>query len=231
MFNFTRHQLIAAWVIIGLALAGTLVLVAKSGVFGPAGGADIKFIEAGANTGKVGSTPDSNSDQPKQICIHIAGKVRKPGVYNIDPGSRVLDAIKAAGGPLANADLESITLAEKLTDGQQVYVAPKGQIPPPARSVVRGGAGDAHAARPSEAGEDREHTGRTKLTAPGQGTVNINTAGLEELQRLPGIGPAMAQRIIDYRKEHGRFQSVEELDEVKGIGPAKLVQLRPFVSL
>lgn len=220
MFNFTRHQLIAAGVIIAVALIGTVVLVAKSGVFSPAGG-QIKFMEAGAPAGKP--------EQPQTIRVHVAGKVNKPGVYDLEPGSRVMDAIEAAGGALPNTDLESINLAEKLTDGQQVYIAPKGRIAPPKVSVVRGGTSPARSAVSGEA--ISRSSGPKKLTRPGEGTVNINTAGFEELQRLPGIGPAMAQRIIDYRTEHGRFQSVEELDEVRGIGPAKLAKMRPFVTL
>jgi len=224
MFNFTRHQLIAACVIIAVALVGIIVLVAKSGVFSPAGG-QIKFMEAGA---QAVESP-AGSEQPQTIRVHVAGKVNKPGVYDLEPGSRVTDVIEAAGGALPNTDLESINLAEKLTDGQQVYIAPKGRIAPPRVSVVRGGTSPARSAVSGEA--ISRSSGPKKLTRPGEGTVNINTAGFEELQRLPGIGPAMAQRIIDYRTEHGRFQSVEELDEVRGIGPAKLAKMRPFVTL
>jgi len=227
MFNFTRNQLIAAGIVIIIGLLGTAVLVAKSGIFGPAGGR-IKFIEAGAPADGTPTAP-AEPKPPERICVHVAGKVNKPGVYDLEPGSRVMDAIKAAGGAVGNADLESINLAEKLSDGQQVYIAPKGQIPPPKVSVVRGGTSPARSAVSGEA--ISRSSGPKKLTRPGEGTVNINTAGFEELQRLPGIGPAMAQRIIDYRTEHGRFQSVEELDEVKGIGPAKLAKMRPFVTL
>ncbi|HUV05561.1 MAG TPA: helix-hairpin-helix domain-containing protein [Armatimonadota bacterium] len=225
MFNFTRNQLIAAGIIVAIGFIGTAVLVAKSGVFSPGGG-DIKFIESGA---PAAESTDQPAEPPQTVCVHVTGKVSKPGVYDLKPGSRVTDAIKEAGGALPNSDLESINLAEKLTDGQQVYIAPKGQIAPPKVSIVRGGA----AASPSAgaASESVRSSGPKKLTRPGEGTVHINTAGFEELQRLPGIGPAMAQRIVDYRTEHGRFQSIEELDEVRGIGPAKLEKMRPFVTL
>jgi competence protein ComEA len=229
VFSFTRNQLIAAAVIVGFALVGTVVLVARSGVFGRSPSGEVKFIEPGAvETGKpVGADTPS---KPNEICVHIAGKVAKPGVYGLPPGSRVKDAIEFAGGAVGDADLETINLAEKLTDGQQVYIAPKGKVPPPKTSIVRGG-NPASIQRTAAVEAAGESAAPKKLTTPGEGMVNINRACLEELQRLPGIGPAYAQRIIDYRTEHGRFEAVEELDEVKGIGPAKLAKLRPFVTL
>lgn len=228
MFNFTRYQLIAAFIIVGATLAGTVVLVGKSGVFSPSGG-EIKFIQPGAAREEIGSLP-GEPKQPRTIRVHVAGKVKKPGVYDLEPGSRVMDAIEAAGGALGDADLASINLAEKFADGQQVYLAAKGEIRPPRRSVARGAGADS-SEKPMDSRKRGENSGPKKFTTPGEGTVNINSAGLEELQRLPGIGPAMARRIIDYRNEHGRFQSVEELVEVRGIGPKTLEKMRPFVSL
>lgn len=226
MFNFNRYQLIAAGVIVVLAFLGTGILVAKSCVFNT--GKEVKLIEP-KESGEFSSSPDG-TEQPQTLCVHVAGKVNKPGVYDLKPGSRLQDAVKAAGGTLPNADLESINLAEKLQDGQQIYIALKGQIPPPAVSVVKGGA-HASARSSTKAEGGRESSGPTKLTTPGQGTVNINTAGLDELQRLPGVGPATAQKIMDYRTQNGRFNAVDELDEVKGIGPAKLAKMRSFVTI
>ena len=230
MFNFTRSQLVAAYVIVGIAFLGMVGLVARSGVFAPTG-SGIKFIEPGGDAPKPDLSAGSTEEIPAaaaEICVHVAGKVNKPGLYKLKPGGRVLDAIEAAGGATANADLETINLAEELADGQQVYIAPKGQITPPKRSVIRGGS---QSKRLPDAGPDKGSSSPRKLTKPGEGTVNINTAGLEELQRLPGIGPAMAQRIIDYRTEHGRFKAAEELVEVRGIGPKTLAKMRPFVTL
>lgn len=232
MFKFTRYQLIAAYSIVGLALIGMIVLAARNGATQPAG--EVKIIEpsqlAASSPTPVGT--DQPLPPPQKLCVHVAGKVKTPGVYELEPGSRIQDAIHAAGGPLPKADLDSLNLAEKLEDGQQIYVAVQGQIKPPALSVVRGG----DSSKPKTSASKGETSGKgksgpEKLSSPEQGTVNINSAGLEELQRLPGIGPAYAQRIIDYRTEHGRFQSIDELDEVKGIGPKKLEKLRPFVSL
>jgi competence protein ComEA len=232
MFKFTRNQLIAAYCIVGLALVGMVVLVFRTGATKPSGG--VRVIDPGQMSASAALTP-ATTDQtplpPPKLCVHVAGKVKTPGVYELDPGSRIKDAVKAAGGSLPNADLDSINLAEKLEDGQQIYIAAKGQVQPPALSIVRGGESSKPKAPAKGEAGGKGKTGPQKLSAPGQGTVNINSAGLEDLQRLPGIGPAYAQRIIDYRVQHGRFQSIDELDEVKGIGPKKLEKLRPFVSL
>ncbi len=230
--NFNRNQLIAAYSIVALALVGVIVLVAKSGAFHASSEAP-KFADVSVT--EPSPLPSASQAASTKLCIHVAGKVKKPGVYELDLGKRVVDAIKIAGGACANADIESVNLAEKLADGEQVYIAPKGQIPPPVRSLVRGapsGTSTASTAKVSAVpAGNREESGPKKLTAPGQGTVNINTAGLADLQRLSGVGPSTAQRILDYRNQNGRFKSVDELDEVKGIGPSKIEKLRPFISL
>ena len=226
MFKFTRNQLIAVYALAGIALLGIVACAVKPALTGKGGGKVTLTEPRGAEASKdTLAVPEP----PSQICVHVAGKVKIPGLYNLKPGSRVSDAVKAAGGPLGNADTDSINLAEVLADGQQVYIAPKGEIAPPKTSVIRGGAGKA---KPSETSKEKSGEPTIeKLKVPGKGTVNINSAGLDELQRLPGIGPAMGQRILDYRKEHGRFTSAEQLDQVKGIGPKKLAKLKPFVSL
>jgi len=230
MFRFTKNQLFAAYAIVGLALLGMIVLIARSGTFRPGG--EIKFIEPGGSA-VSGMNPAGTTDitppEPQKICVHIAGRVNRPGICELPPGSRVKDAIEAAGGALPNADLESVNLAEKLEDGQQVYIAQIGKIKPPAVSVIRGSSVKSSGAPKGEAGG--KASAPKKLSKPGEGTVSINSANLDQLQRLPGIGPAYAQRIIDYRTQHGRFQAVDELDEVKGIGPKKLEKLRPFGTL
>ena len=230
MFRFTRNQLFAAYAIVGLALLGMGVLIAKSGPLHPGG--EIEFIEPGSSAidgGSSAGSTDVTPPKPQKLCVHVAGKVKNPGLCELPPGSLVKDAIRAAGGALSNADLESINLAEKLEDGQQVYIAPVGKIKPPAVSVVRGSSVKSSGAPKGETGG--KASAPKKLSKPGEGTVNINSANLDQLQRLPGIGPAYAQRIIDYRTQHGRFQAIDELDEVKGIGPKKLEKLRPFVTL
>lgn len=142
----------------------------------------------------------------RKLVVHVVGAVRLPGLYTLREGSRVDDAIQLAGGPKPKAALELVNLAAPVADGQQVVV--------PARGA--GGASSTAAA------------GAAGATA---GVVHLNSATLEDLDTLPGIGPVTAQKILDYRTANGAFSSVEELDAVPGIGPARLEQLRPLVDL
>jgi competence protein ComEA len=140
---------------------------------------------------------------PPRLVIDVAGAVRRPGLYRLGQGSRVADAVAHAGGATAKAALDGVNLAAPLADGEQVVV--------PAR--VSGGA----VAAPSGG------------AGSGSGPVSLSTATAEQLDALPGIGPVTAQKIVDYRTQHGAFHSVDELDAVSGIGPAKLDQLRGLV--
>ena len=127
--------------------------------------------------------------------------MRRPGLYRLAQGARVADAVARAGGATRKADLALVNLAAPLADGTQIVV--------PARAVVAGGAPSA--AAPS-------------------GPVHLNTATLDQLDALPGVGPVTAQKILDYRQQHGAFASVDELDAIPGIGPARLETLRKLVA-
>lgn len=140
----------------------------------------------------------------KLLVIDVAGAVRRPGLYRLRSGSRIDDAIAAAGGPTAKAQLDSVNLAAPVADGEQVVVP------------GRGAAGVA-AASPPAAG--------SSSSAP----LDLNSATLEQLENLPGIGPVTAQKILDYRQQHGAFHSVAELQGVPGIGPAHMAQLKGLV--
>lgn len=226
MPGFTRYQTIAAILISVIILAGAGFHVARSRAAG-APPAPVKLVQLGESPSA--DTP-TEPEPPRTACVHVAGKVAKPGVYELAPGSRVKDAIEAAGGASPNADLETINLAEKLQDGQQVYIALKGQVPAPVVSVVSGGeprTSDKVSAPEAKSGS----SGIEKYVKPGDGTVSINKASAADLQHLPGVGPAMSQRIIDYRTANGGFKSVDELEEVKGIGPKTLARMKPFVRL
>ena len=150
-----------------------------------------------------------------EVVVHVAGAVSHPGVVHLADPSRVADALEAVGGALPEADLSTLNLARPLTDGEMIYVVRPGETPPPS-------------------------TGENPGSAPGLGTksagtdsekVNLNTADLGTLQTLSGIGPALAQRILDYRESNGRFASVDQLDEVSGIGPALMERLRDHVCV
>ena len=156
-----------------------------------------------------------------EVVVHVVGAVAAPGVHHLPAGSRVVDAVDAAGGATPDADLSRLNLAGLLQDGQQVYVPRVGEEPPP---PIGAGTGAPSGGSPG--------------TGPGIGVgagpttpVNINSATLDELDALPGIGPSIAQAIVAYRDEHGRFGSVDELLDVRGIGEAKLEQLRPLVTV
>ncbi|MDO4901246.1 helix-hairpin-helix domain-containing protein [Actinomyces sp.] len=151
-----------------------------------------------------------------KIIVHVAGAVATPGVVTLPPGARVIDAITAADGSLPDADTDQLNLARVLSDGEQVRVPHQGEDLSAWQSEH--GAGDAAGTASIGAnGGGPQNTG---------GRININTASATELETLTGIGPALAQRIVDYRTDHGPFASVDELTNVSGIGAAKLEALR-----
>ena len=157
-------------------------------------------VEAGPSP----HVPASAGDRTDAVVVYVSGAVASPGVLTLPASSRVIDAITAAGGATPEADLESINLARLLVDGEQIRVGVVGESPPPASSA----------------------TGSTA----GTGTcVRLATATEDELQTLPGIGPALAQRIISYRSTHPRLSTVEELDDIPGIGPNLIEKIRPGV--
>jgi len=137
--------------------------------------------------------------------VHVAGAVRSPGVYRLREGERIQDAVRRAGGPRAGADLNAINLAAKVADGQQVVVPRRGA----------GGAAAAGAGAPGD---------------PAQPPVSLNTATAEQLDTLDGVGPATASKILDWRRQHGGFRSVDDLGEIPGIGPKRLAALRGKVQ-
>jgi competence protein ComEA len=143
---------------------------------------------------------------PRPFRVYVSGAVQHPDVYSLPADSIVKNALTAAGGATADADLDRINLAMSLVDGQHVYVPRQGeeQVPvePPGNSS----------------------------TAGRQTTINVNTASLAELETLPGIGPALAQRILEYRQAHGAFGQIEDIMEVSGIGEATFAKIRALIS-
>jgi competence protein ComEA len=151
------------------------------------------------------------------VVVHIAGSVLRPGVVKLPAGSRVHEAIAAAGGAGPGADLDRLNLATVLVDGQKIHVPQHGELP--AAGSGEPGGQDADAAPGDSSG------------APSGSKINLNTAGVEELDTLPKVGPVLAQRIVDWRKEHGPFKAVEELDAIDGVGAKMLEALLPLVTI
>jgi competence protein ComEA len=162
-----------------------------------------------------GSEPISASASAA-IVVDIEGKVARPGVLRLPSGSRVLDALHAAGGALPGTDLTSLNQARALNDGEQIVVGAPAGIGPGAA------AGPAPQASARAGGH-----GKPRPAAP----IHLNTATADQLEQLPGVGPALAQRILDWRSAHGQFESVGQLQEVRGLGASKFTALRDLVTL
>ena len=150
------------------------------------------------------------------IVVHVAGEVKNPGVYTLSTSARMIDAVLAAGGATARADLEVINLATPLIDSSQIYVPARGSAERPVF------------ARPQPGMNGVQSTQSSPDT---NGIVNINRASVTELDALPGVGPSTAQAIVDYRTTNGPFGSPEDLLNVKGIGPAKFDAMRKLVGV
>lgn len=180
------------------------------------GGAGLASSGGPASSG--GATNGGDAASSGQIVVDVDGAVAHPGLYKLPPDSRVQAALAAAGGLSPQADVHRINRAAKLHDGQKLYVLSQGESTPPlAASSGQGCEGQAcTSAEGGVAGSDTE----------GQGLVNINTANAAQLTQLPGVGPAIAQKIIDYRTANGSFTSVDDLTKVPGIGAAKLAQIK-----
>lgn len=152
-------------------------------------------------------------EKKEEIAVHIIGAVKKEGIIYLEKGARIIDAIKKAGGETSKADLSKVNLAYQLQDGQKIYIPSKN---------------DKNSEYIIESGGNNENidnnNGKEKK-------VNINTANQNELDSLPGIGPSIAERIIEYRQENGNFSKIEDLQNVKGIGDAKFQDIKEYVTV
>jgi competence protein ComEA len=205
-----RRELVGLVIIAVLVVAGAVFWYTRSlpspvHVVATAGGGGSRAPAAGPVA--------SPSASPKEIVVDVAGWVKTPGVYDFHQGDRVIDAIRQAGGARPGADLTTINLAALLTDAEQIVVGKASGGGPVSSTTVGSGGGGS--------------SGDGSNGAP----VNINTATLDQLESLPGIGPALGQRIIDYRQQHGPFKSVNDLTNVSGIGDKRLADLRQLITV
>lgn len=211
-FTLTRAQAVAA------AAAALVVVFVAARLFGghPAGSSPESQVGGGSAasipelTTPTGSSP---TEEPAgaavsagMVVVDVTGAVRRPGVYTLRQGARIAEAISRAGGMTRHADSSLVNLAAPLADGEQVLV--------PARAGAGAGVGGAAVAA---------------VGSSPASPVDLNTATVEQLDALPGIGPVTAQKIVDYRTQHGPFTSVDDLDAIPGIGPARIANLKGLV--
>lgn len=154
------------------------------------------------------------------IAVHVIGAVPRPGLYEFSEGARIQDAIDAAGGMLSTANMDAINLAALLTDGQQLTIPYKSGSEPVEDATTL--------ELPGAVVEEAESG---VVTSSSGDLININTASLEELDTLPGIGPTIAQRIIDYREQNAAFSTIEEIMDVSGIGPSTFDNIKDLISV
>lgn len=225
MSGLSGRQRFTVAVLLVAFIAGSLVLAARR-----VWSSDV-VIDTGLEPGRAGceveaaerQDPSGVRETPAMITVHVCGAVVNPGVYALPEGSRVADAVKTAGGLAEAASAESVNMASVLADSAQVYIPSKD---PP---------GPVEARIPAVAGVDTARPPLQAQRSPGALTtsvrVNINTATLGELDALPGIGPVLALRIIEFRSVNGRFERPEQLMDVSGIGPKKYAALEDLVTV
>lgn len=177
--------------------------------------ADSNASATGTDSSSAGWLSPLDTLAPARVAVHVVGAVAQPGVYHLAAGARADDALQAAGGPTTNADLRQVNLAALVQDGEQLVIPRVGErittTTSPATS--RGTPGSR----------------QSSTTVPI--IVDLNRATIDDLDRLPGVGPTTAKAIIDHRSRNGPFASVDELLAVRGIGPAKLAEIRPWVKV
>jgi competence protein ComEA len=199
MADLTRPQLALC------AVGAVLVLLLGARQLGRGGASDPPAPAATPVPLRVEAAED------ERVVVHVAGAVKRPGIYRLLASSRVDDAVRLAGGATRRADLAGLNLAAKVEDGRQILV-PERVAPTSAAAPATAAAAAAGSAAPAQ-------------------PVNLNTATLEQLDVLPGIGPALAQRILDFRDANGGFGTVEDLGEVPGIGDVRMASLRELVRV
>jgi competence protein ComEA len=200
--------------VVGAVLVAGLAWLALRPVGAPAAGDDALFASPATTVTAVPSRSTMPGTTVPGIVVHAAGAVRQPGVYLLPAGARVADLLDRAGGPTAETDLDRLNLAAPLADGQRLYVPRRGEQAPTVVGPDGGSAGSGGAGGSVPAGP-----------------IDLNTATAEQLDTLPGIGPATAAAIVEHRERTGPFASVDALLDVRGIGPAKLDALRELVSV
>lgn len=173
------------------------------------------------------NTNEIAKQENEKIAIHITGEVKKKGILYLDKGSRIADAISAAGGTTQNANLDQVNLAYILEDGQKIYIPNKNEKIEAGAYIIANSGNNVLV----EDGKNNSNTNSSKSTKGANQKVNINSANQTELETLPGIGPSLAQRIIEYRKSNGKFEKIEDIQNVKGIGDSKYSNIKEKICI
>lgn len=204
-----RARDILLGVFIGVAVAGTVAVLTQTPNAEPL----TLELPTPQSTATIG--PTTTPTTVPNVMVFVSGAVAQPGVYELPPGSRVVDALTVAGGPTSDAATEALNQATPLRDGMQIYMPRQGEAAPPVPLVS------------SEMGTGEEISAPPVPTGP----VRLNSATVADLETLPGIGPSLAERIIEYRNEHGPFTAIEQLSEVRGIGDAIMAEIADLIVL
>lgn len=180
----------------------------------PGGSSSVYSTSAADGSG----TPASSIVTNDKWVVYVTGAVKNPGVYEVKNGARVYEALNAAGGFSPSADQEGINLAAKISDGMHVKFPRKGELA-------------AHASPQQDNGNSSSRGGASPQLATVNGKIDINTASLEDLDKIPGVGPKTAAAIIEYRSANGAFKRIEDIMNVKGIGPKKFEAMEGYISI
>jgi competence protein ComEA len=211
------HRVVLGLLLLGLTSIGGAAGVLGWGLGGPPGGAVLVVADAtpsaSATTPTTAGTNPAAPTTPVLVTVYASGAVQHPGVYTLPAAARVAELLQLAGGPAPDADLDQVNLALRLHDEEQVFFPHRG-TPAPAPPAAEPGA-------PAPANQ---------ATAP-PAVVNLNSAPAAALETLPGIGPALAARIVEYRTAHGRFTRIEQIQDVPGIGPKLFERVRPYLTV
>jgi len=227
--SLTPAQKVVLAVGVAALMLGVVLSVSRRGNQGSPESSDVSY--------------EPPAPEPAEIRVHVTGEVLRPGLYRLTLGARVEDAVQAAGGFKLGARESSVNLAAFVEDGDQVFVDAEPPAEQPAPLAVDQPPYQRPSAEAPQAGSKPRPTATRATTEPTSPAapaapaparpqrVQLNSAGLEELQQLPGIGPELAKRILYYRYEHGRFRSLEDLAQVDGIGPQTIEKIRAVATL
>lgn len=226
-----KKILVIAIIVVVLAIGAVMIYFENQGSY-----TDLSVLEEVDNeiiTNEIVNNVESGSENKNEvvdneeiIAVHITGEVKKKGIIYLKKGARIDDAIKEAGGATKDANLDRVNLAYVLSDGQKIYIPNKNDKDAEIEYIISS-SGKNIVIEGENSGNSND-AGKVKGV---NGKVNINTAGLEELESLKGIGPSLAQRIIEYRESNGGFKKIDELQDVKGIGDSKFRNIKDSVCI